>query len=320
MQQYNRIKSKYPDAILLFRVGDFYETFNDDAVKASKALGIVLTKRSNGAASEMELAGFPFHAIDTYLPKLVKVGYRVAICEQLEDPKLTKTIVQRGVTEMITPGITENEKLLNHKSNNFLCSVFMNEKIWGTAFLDISTGEFFVSQGSETVIEKLIHSLKPTEIIFSKSQQKHFREIFNDSYYTYTLDDWVYQLDHSTQNLERHFEVQTLKGFGIADMNEAVIAAGAALQYLSDTEHHQIKHINKISRIDEHDFVWMDKFTIRNLELIHANNNSGLTLLDVMDNTVSPMGARLLRRWVVFPLVNPLTINERLNTVEFFIE
>lgn len=317
MKQYNRIKGKYPDAILLFRVGDFYETFNEDAVKTSTTLGIVLTKRSNGKASEMDLAGFPYHALDTYLPKLVRAGFRVAICEQLEDPKLTKTIVQRGVTEMITPGITDNEKLLNHKSNNFLCSVFTKEDATGVSFLDISTGEFLVTEGKPAVVEKLIQNFKPSEIIFSKSQQKYFREQFNNSFYTYSVEDWIYQPEHTYDLIIRHFEVQNLKGFGIEEMPLAIITAGAILQYLSDNEHKQIKHINKISRIDDKDFVWMDKFTLRNLELIFSNAADGKSLLDIMDTTQSPMGARLMRRWIMMPLKNLNIINERLNAVEF---
>ena len=320
MQQYNRIKGKYPDAILLFRVGDFYETFNEDAILSSKILGIVLTKRSNGKASEMDLAGFPFHSIDTYLPKLVKAGYRVAICEQLEDPKLTKTIVQRGVTEMITPGVTDNDKLLNHKNNNFLCSVFNSDSKSGVAFLDISTGEFLVSESNEATIEKLIQSLKPSEIIFSKFQQKHFKQIYSGSFYTYAIDDWIYKYDFANESLLRKFDVSSLKGFGIGDMNEGVIAAGAILQYLSDTEHHQQKHINKISRIDNSDFVWMDRFTVRNLEIASSNVADGLTLLDIMDETISPMGARLMKRWVLLPLIDQQKINERLYTVEFLIK
>ncbi len=320
MGQYNRIKEKYPDAILLFRVGDFYETFNQDAVITSKVLGIVLTKRANGAAAYMDLAGFPHHALDTYLPKLVKAGYRVAICDQLEDPKLTKTIVKRGVTEMITPGVTDNEKLLDHSSNNFLCAVHFDSQYYGLTFLDISTGEFYAAQGNAEYADKLLQSLKPNEIIFSKSFQKDFKQQFGNKIYTYTIDDWVFSFDYTVELLQRHFQVQSLKGFGIDEMKPAVIACGAALQYLSDTEHPNIGHITGISRIEEDRFVWLDRFTIQNLELLQCRHEHGKSLLQVLDHTLSPMGSRMLRKWVVLPLKEKLHIEERLDMVELFIK
>ena len=320
MGQYKTIKAKYPDAILLFRVGDFYETFSNDAVITSKVLGIVLTKRANGAATFVDLAGFPYHALDTYLPKLVRAGYRVAICDQLEDPKLTKTIVKRGVTEMITPGVTDNEKLLDHKANNFLCALHFGEKNIGLAFVDISTGEFFTSEGNSDYIEKLLQSFKPSEIIFQKQRQKDFLQLFGNKFYTYTLEEWFFQYEYAYENMIKHFDVQSLKGFGIEEMNSAVVACGAALQYLSDTEHPNIKHITSVSRIEEENFVWLDRFTIRNLELLSAQNDNGLSLLQVIDSTISPMGARLLRKWIVLPLKHKAAIDERLNTVEFLLK
>ena len=320
MGQYKTIKAKYPDAILLFRVGDFYETFSNDAVITSKVLGIVLTKRANGAATFVDLAGFPYHALDTYLPKLVRAGYRVAICDQLEDPKLTKTIVKRGVTEMITPGVTDNEKLLDHKANNFLCALHFGEKNIGLAFVDISTGEFFTSEGNSDYIEKLLQSFKPSEIIFQKQRQKDFLQLFGNKFYTYTLEEWFFQYEYAYENMIKHFDVQSLKGFGIEDLSEAVVACGAALQYLSDTEHPNIKHITSVSRIEEENFVWLDRFTIRNLELLSAQNDNGLSLLQVIDSTISPMGARLLRKWIVLPLKHKAAIDERLNTVEFLLK
>lgn len=316
MGQYNKIKQKYPDAILLFRVGDFYETFSQDAVKTANVLGIVLTKRANGAASEMELAGFPYHALDTYLPKLVKAGYRVAICEQLEDPKMTKTIVKRGVTELITPGVAVNDKLLDHKSNNFLASLFVGKDAAGLAFLDISTGEFLVAEGSIPYIEKLIQSFSPSEVIFPKMQQKMYKERFHDKYYYYAVDDWVYQEDYTAEKLLHQFETQTLKGFGIHDMQLGQMAAGAVLHYLADTEHPNVQHITSISRILDDKYVWIDRFTIRNLELLYSPHPGGMPLIDVLDHTVSPMGARLLKRWMVLPLRELKPIQERLDVVE----
>lgn len=319
MGQYKHIKAKYPDAILLFRVGDFYETFDTDAVTTSKVLGIVLTKRANGAATYTELAGFPYHALDTYLPKLVRAGYRVAICDQLEDPKLTKTIVKRGVTELITPGVTDNEKILDHKSNNFLCAIHFEEKQLGIALLDISTGEFYAATGNADYIDKLLQGFKPTEIIFSKNKQKDFRQIFGSKYYTYAIDDWVFQYDYTNELLTKHFETQSLKGFGINDLHEAIVACGAALHYLQVSEHPNLNHLTGISRIEEERHVWLDRFTVRNLEILHSNNEGGKSLLQVLDQTLSPMGARMLRKWLVLPLKEIQPIEERLQFVELLI-
>ncbi len=320
MGQYNKIKQKYPDAILLFRVGDFYETFGADAIKASAILGIVLTKRANGAETHLELAGFPHHSVDTYLPKLVKAGYRVAICEQLEDPKLTKTIVKRGVTELITPGVAINDKILDHKSNNFLASIFFADKQIGIAFIDISTGEFLIAEGDESYIDKLIQSFAPSEIIFPKHQQKKFVGLYGNKYYTFALEDWIYQEDFLKEKLQNHFQVQTLKGFGIDELNIGILAAGACLQYLADTEHNKLQHIATISRIEHDKFVWIDRFTARNLELINSMHEKGVPLISILDKTISPMGSRLLKRWMVLPLKDIQQINERLDAVEFLIK
>jgi DNA mismatch repair protein MutS len=320
MGQYNKIKQKYPDAILLFRVGDFYETFGADAIKASQILGIVLTKRANGSQTELELAGFPHHSVDTYLPKLVKAGYRVAICEQLEDPKLTKTIVKRGVTELITPGVAINDKILDHKSNNFLASIFFADKQIGIAFIDISTGEFLIAEGDESYIDKLIQSFAPSEIIFPKHQQKKFVGLYGNKYYTFALEDWVYQEDFLKEKLHTHFQVQTLKGFGIDELTHGILAAGACLQYLADTEHNKLQHIATISRIEHDKFVWIDRFTARNLELINSMHEKGVPLISILDKTISPMGSRLLKRWIVLPLKDIQQINERLDAVEFLIK
>lgn len=320
MGQYNRIKAQHPDAILLFRVGDFYETFHSDAVKTAQALGIVLTKRSNGSASEMELAGFPYHSLETYLPKLVKAGYRVAICEQLEDPKMTKTIVKRGVTELITPGVAVNDKILDHKSNNFLASIYMDKNLIGISFIDISTGEFLIAQGDESYIDKLLQSFSPSEIIFAKQQQKRFKEVFGNKHYTFALEDWIYQTDYLQEKLLNHFDVKTLKGFGVEDCDLGILAAGATLQYLSDAEQKNLQHVHQITRIEQDEFVWLDRFTARNLELIHSNHPDGTSLLDIMDQTVSPMGARMLKRWVATPLKQKSVIQERLNAVEHIIK
>ncbi len=320
MQQHKAVKAKYPDAVLLFRVGDFYETFNEDAVIASRVLGIVLTKRSNGAASYVDLAGFPYHALDTYLHKLVKAGYRVAICDQLEDPKMVKGIVKRGVTEMVTPGTATNEKLLDNNTNNFLAAVHFGHNNTGAAFLDISTGEFLVAEGSNEYIDKLLQSFKPAEVIFQKNRQKDFRNFFGTKFYTYAVDEWVFATAYTTDILLKHFETHSLKGFGVENLSDGIIAAGAALHYLKDTEHPHLQHITSLQRIDQEDFLWMDKFTIRNLELLGSNTENGNSLLKVLDNTVSPMGARLLKRWVVFPLRDIPLINERLDLVEFFIK
>lgn len=320
MGQYNRIKQKYPDAILLFRIGDFYETFSTDAVITANVCGIVLTKRANGDNKTMELAGFPHHSLDSYLPKLVKAGFRVAICEQLEDPKLTKTIVKRGVTEIITPGVAISDKLLDHKSNNFLAAIYFEKDLVGLSFLDISTGEFLVAEGSQAYIEKLIQSFNPSEIIFPKSQQKQYKEIFHEKYYFYAVEDWVFNADYASDKLLMQFETQSLKGFGIAELHLATIAAGAVLHYLSDTEHSNIQHITSISRILNDKYVWIDRFTIRNLELISSPHIGGLSLIEVLDKTVSPMGARLLKRWVVLPLKEQKAIQNRLDAVECLVK
>jgi DNA mismatch repair protein MutS len=320
MQQHRAIKQKYPDAILLFRVGDFYETFGEDAILASKVLGITLTKRNNGAASSSELAGFPHHALDTYLHKLVKAGYRVAICDQLEDPKEAKGIVKRGVTEMVTPGIALNEKLLEHNTNNFLAGIHFGEKNTGISFLDISTGEFFVAEGDEEYADKLLQTLKPSEIVFQRSFQKHFKEIFGPKFYTYTLESWVFDEPYARESLLKHFQTHSLKGFGVEEMHEGIIAAGAVLHYLKDTEHPNLQHITSLQRIERDDYLWMDRFTIRNLELSGSGAENGNTLLKVLDNTASPMGARMLKRWLLLPLKDIRKINERLDLVEFFIK
>lgn len=320
MKQYSEIKAKYPDALLLFRVGDFYETFGEDAVKTSAVLGIVLTKRSNGKAAEIALAGFPHHALDTYLPKMVRAGYKVAICDQLEDPKMTKTIVKRGVTEMVTPGVITGDHLLQANTNNFLAAVHLSGNDCGVAFIDISTGEFLVAQGDISYCDKLLQSLNPAEVIFSKAEQKKFTEYFGNKYTTSRLEDWVFTIEHTTELLLKLFGTNSLKGFGIDEEKNAVIAAGAAVQYLKDTEHHQLSHINKINRINQTNFVWLDKFTIRNLELVYPSHTNGKSLFDVMDNTVSPMGARLLKRWILMPLLDIGKIEKRLDAVAFFLK
>lgn len=320
MGQYNRIKSKYPDALLLFRVGDFYETFAQDAIVTSKVLGIVLTRRANGSASHVELAGFPYHALDAYLPKLVRAGYRVAICEQLEDPKLVKTIVKRGVTELITPGVATNDKMLDTKSNNYLASYFSEKEISGISFLDVSTGEFFVAQGKSELIEKLLHSLKPSEIILPKNQVKHFKELYGNKFYVYGLDDWIFTSDYTTEKLLNHFGTSSLKGYGIDELACAIIAAGSSIHYLADTEHNNLGHITSISRLTEENYVWLDRFTIRNLELVQSNNEDGTSLLKVLDHSITPMGTRMLKRWIVMPLKDKKTIEARLEMVEDLIK
>jgi len=319
MQQHNAIKARYPDAILLFRVGDFYETFGADAVKTSAVLGITLTKRNNGDENSSQLAGFPHHALDTYLHKLVKAGYRVAICDQLEDPKLAKGIVKRGVTELVTPGVATSDKLLEHNSNNFLAALHFDEDIIGIAFLDISTGEFFVAQGDREYADKLLQSLQPAEVIFQRQQQKHFKEYFGTKFFTYALEEWIFAEAYSTESLLKHFGTHSLKGFGIENLSAGIVAAGAILHYLKDTEHPNLGHISTIQRIDKEEHLWMDRFTIRNLELLGGADGSN-TLLKVLDNTSSPMGARMLKRWLVMPLNDIGKINERLNTVEYFIK
>jgi len=318
MQQYNAIKIKYPGALLLFRVGDFYETFGEDAIKAAQILGIVLTKRGNGSESETALAGFPHHSLETYLPKLVRAGQRVAICDQLEDPKTTKTIVKRGVTELVTPGVSYNDNIVQQKSNNYLASIFTDKDKIGIAFLDISTGEFLVAQGSTSYIDKLLQGFKPTEIILPKKQSKDFIEQFGAHYYTYFLDEWPYTGDYATEALLKHFEVASLKGFGVERMAAGIVAAGVALHYLNETEHRNLQHISTLSRIEEDRFMWLDRFTIRNLELIGSMNENAVTLSDVLDHTASPMGARLLKRWIVMPLKDKKGIQERLDVVDFF--
>ena len=317
MKQYNTIKAKYPDALLLFRVGDFYETFGADAIKAAGILGIILTKRGAGSESEIELAGFPHHSINTYLPKLVKAGQRVAICDQLEDPKLTKNIVKRGVTELVTPGVALNDEVLISKSNNFLCSVYFDKKYIGISFLDISTGEFLTSQGNAEYIDKLLQNFSPSEVLVSKQKRTLFNETFGKDFHTFCMEDWVYQTDYAYETLIKHFNTKTLKGFGIEDLYEGIIASGSILHYLGETQHHKLQHITSISRIAEDDYVWMDKFTIRNLELYNSTNNNAVTLLNVIDKTISPMGGRLLKRWLALPLKNIEKIKQRHEVVSF---
>lgn len=319
MKQYNTIKAKYPDAILLFRVGDFYETFGEDAVKASKILGIVLTKRANGSGTFIELAGFPHHSLDSYLPKLVRAGYRVAICDQLEDPKLTKTIVKRGITELVTPGVSFNDKVLDHQKNNFLASVHLDKDKAGVAFLDISTGEFLVGQGSTTYVERLIQNFKPNEILFEKNKKTELLELIGDRFYIFGLDDWAFTFDFGYDSLIKQFETTSLKGFGIEDYSLAVSSCGALLHYLNETKHDKLKHITKVSRLDEEQYVWLDKFTIRNLELFNSNNDNGKSLIDIIDKTITPMGSRLLKRWLALPLKSVEMINERLEAVNYFV-
>ena len=319
MQQHKAIKARYPDAILLFRVGDFYETFGQDAISASQVLGITLTKRNNGNAASSELAGFPHHALDTYLHKLVKAGYRVAICDQLEDPKSVKGIVKRGVTELVTPGVATSDKLLEHSSNNFLAALhFADDKI-GIAFLDISTGEFFMAEGDKEYTDKLLQSLQPAEVIFQRNKQKTFREYFGSSFFTYSIDEWIFTDAYATEILLKHFGTHSLKGFGVEGMADGIIASGAILHYLKDTEHPNLQHITSIQRINKDDHLWMDRFTIRNLELISQYENTH-TLYKTINNTVSPMGARLLKRWMLMPLNEILPINERLLAVEYLIK
>ncbi len=320
MKQYHQIKSKYPDALLLFRVGDFYETFGEDAVKASKILGIVLTKRGGGSPNAIELAGFPYHSIDTYLPKLVRAGHRVAICDQLEDPKQTKTIVKRGITELVTPGVSYNDEVLQQKSNNFLAAVHFGKPMLGVSFLDVTTGEYMVAEGDEEYIDKLLQSFQPSEVLYQKQYKKQFEEKFGTKFFTYLLEDWVFTEDYGRDVLLKHFETKSLKGFGIEEMMSGIIASGAVLHYLSDTRHHKLKHISSISRIEANNFVWLDRFTIRNLELMFSPHEGATTLLDVMDETISPMGGRMMRRWMALPLKDLNPIRERLNAVEFLLK
>ena len=315
MMQYNAIKSKYPDAVLLFRVGDFYETFGEDAVKAARILGIVLTNRANGS-SKIELAGFPHHSLDTYLPKLVRSGCRVAICDQLEDPKKTKTIVKRGVTELVTPGVSYNDKTLDQRSNNFLASLHIQKNQIGIAFLDVSTGEFLAAQGNWEYINKLLQSFSPSEIVYEKQYKSQYKERFADSFFSFALDSWVFTETYTQEILLNHFGTQSLKGFGVEELDLGIIAAGAALHYLNETQHNKVSHITHINRISEDSYVWMDHFTIRNLEIIQANGMQGVSLLDVLDKTISPMGSRALRRWIVLPLKDKEAIQDRLNIVD----
>ena len=319
MKQYSSIKAKYPDALLLFRVGDFYETFGEDAVKASAVLGIVLTRKSLGYSANTELAGFPYHSLDIYLPKLVRAGHRVAICDQLEDPKTTKTIVKRGITELVTPGVSYNDKVLQHNANNFLAGVYWHGKQAGVAFLDVSTGEFLVAEGDRDYIEKLLQSFQPTEVLFQKDKKKEYSEIWGEKFYSYPLDAWIFTEDYGRETLLKHFGTVSLKGFGVEGMHEAIVAAGAVLHYLADTQHDKVQHINKIARIERDHFVWLDEFTIRNLELIHPLHDKGRSLMEVLDKTASPMGSRLLRRWITFPLKEKALIEERLDIVDFLL-
>ncbi len=318
MKQYFAIKSKYPDALLLFRVGDFYETFGEDAITASKILGIVLTRRANGAAQFVELAGFPHHSIDTYLPKLVRAGHKVAICDQLEDPKLTKKIVKRGITELVTPGVAFNDQLLSHKENNYLASVYFEKDKAGIAFLDISTGSFRVATGSLSYIELLLSSIAPKEILLQKGYKSGFEERYGRDIYLSTMDEWAFVTDSAYEKLQQHFAVSSLKGFGIDNMPLAVTAAGAILFYLELTRHEGLGHICSISRIDEGEYVWIDKFTFRNLEIFNSFQENGASLISVVDRTSSPMGARLLRNWLAMPILNTNELNLRLNITEYF--
>ena len=320
MKQYYNVKAKHPDAILLFRVGDFYETFGEDAIKASEILGITLTRRANGSASFVELAGFPYHALDTYLPKLVRAGQRVAICEQLEDPKLAKKIVKRGITELITPGVSLNDNVLTHKENNFLAAVHIDKKIAGVSFLDISTGEFFLSEGTIDYIDQLLNNFQPKEVLYEKKKKELFQENFGTRFYTYKLDDWIFTAEAANDRLLKQFETSSLKGFGIQGLSYGIIAAGAILYYLDITQHEQLGHITSLSRIEEDKYVWLDKFTIRNLELFHSPYEGAKTLIDIIDRTLSPMGGRLLKRWISLPLKDIQPINERLDIVQHMVE
>ena len=320
MKQYNEIKRKYPDACLLFRVGDFYETFGEDAIRASKILGITLTKRGAGSDTETALAGFPHHSINTYLPKLVKAGLRVAICDQLEDPKMTKTIVKRGVTELVTPGVSMNDEVLQSKTNNFLSSVYFTNKNIGISFLDVSTGEFLTAQGNAEYIDKLLQNFNPSEVLVPKNNKNTFRETFGDDYHSFYLEDWIYKEDYAFESLTKHFQTTSLKGFGVEELKEGIVASGAILYYLSETQHNRVQHITAIQRIAEDAYVWMDRFTIRNLELYHSYNPNAVTLLDVIDRTLSPMGGRLLKRWLALPLKDAAKIQSRHQVVGYLKE
>ena len=318
MKQYFELKEKHPDAVMLFRCGDFYETYSEDAITAANILGITLTKRANGQAKHVEMAGFPFHALDTYLPKLIRAGKRVAICDQLEDPKLTKKLVKRGITELVTPGVAINDNVLSYKENNFLAAVHFGKSACGIAFLDISTGEFLTAEGPTDYIDKLLNNFAPKEVLFERGKQGMFEGNFGNKFFTFELEDWVFTETSSRERLLKHFETKNLKGFGVEHLKNGIIASGAILQYLDMTQHHQIGHITSLSRIEEDRYVRLDKFTVRSLELLGSMNDGGTSLLNVIDKTISPMGARLLKRWVVFPLKDEKPINERLNVVEFF--
>ncbi len=320
MKQYNAIKAKHPGALLLFRVGDFYETFGEDAIRASKILDIVLTKRANGSASHIELAGFPHHSLDTYLPKLVRAGNRVAICDQLEDPKSVKGIVKRGVTELVTPGLSMNDNVLDQRSNNYLAALSFGKEKIGISLLDLSTGEFMVSQGNENYIDKLLQSFNPSEVIYCKKFKERFETRLQDKYNTYCLEEWIFGLDYGYEKLTSHFKTANLKGFGIEEMTDAICAAGAVLFYLEETEHKEVNHISAISRIEADKYVWLDKFTIRNLELLFTQQSDGTPLIDILDKTLTPMGARMLKKWLVLPLKDKAVIEERLSVVEAFVD
>ena len=320
MKQYYGIKAKYPDALLLFRVGDFYETFSEDAVRASAILGIILTRRANGSGTFIELAGFPHHSLDTYLPRLVRAGMRVAICDQLEDPKLTKKIVKRGVTELVSPGVSYSDKILDHKKNNFLASIHSDGKTTGIAFIDISTGEFLIAEGDSVYADKLLQNFSPCEIIYSKLKKKEYGEQLSPRFYSFPLDEWIFQEDYAKETLLKHFGMISLKGFGIDEMSLGIIAAGAALHYVSDTRQDQLKHISGISRIEEDKYVWLDKFTIRNLEIVSPSGENGVSLIEVIDYTQTPMGGRLLKRWLLLPLKDVRTIEERQEAVYFMLQ
>ncbi|WP_286966068.1 DNA mismatch repair protein MutS [Flavobacterium sp. UBA4854] len=317
MKQYNEIKAKYPDACLLFRVGDFYETFGEDAIRASKILGITLTKRGAGSDTETALAGFPHHSVNTYLPKLVKAGLRVAICDQLEDPKMTKTIVKRGVTELVTPGVSLNDEVLQSKSNNFLASVYFANKNIGISFLDVSTGEFLTAQGNAEYIDKLLQNFNPSEVLVPKNNKGDFKNAFGEDFHSFYLEDWIYKEDYALETLTKHFQTNSLKGFGVEELKEGIIASGAILYYLSETQHNRVQHITAIQRIAEDAYVWMDRFTIRNLELYHSYNPNAVTLLDVIDKTLSPMGGRLLKRWLALPLKDANKVKSRHEVVAY---
>lgn len=318
MKQYNAIKAKHPGALLLFRVGDFYETFGEDAIVASKVLDIVLTKRANGAASHIELAGFPHHSLDSYLPKLVRAGNRVAICDQLEDPKDVKGIVKRGVTELVTPGLSFNDNVLDKRKNNYLASIAFAKEVFGIAFLDLSTGEFMVAEGNEAYVEKLIQSFAPSEVIYSKAYKQKAQELLKENFSTFFCEDWVYQYDYAYEKLTGHFETTSLKGFGIENLSQGIVAAGAILFYLEETEHKEVKHIASIARIAEEKYVWLDKFTVRNLELVYSPQEGGIPLIHILDHTITPMGSRMMRKWLVLPLKEKEPIEERLKIVDFF--